>query len=59
MYILQFWDNYFDQNVKNNLCFFSLFLPESEENERARRIRNRLFILTGLRYLNICFHVNM
>ncbi len=31
-----------------NICFYSLFLPTSEENERARRIRNRQFILSGL-----------
>ena len=24
MYILQFWDNYFDQKVKNEPLFFSL-----------------------------------
>ena len=48
MYILQFWDNYCDQKVKNKALFFPLFLPEWEENERARRIRNRLFILASL-----------
>ncbi len=30
---------------KMNLCFFPLFLLESEENERALRSRNRQFIL--------------
>ena len=33
---------------KINICNFSLFLPESEENERERRIRNKPFILSGL-----------
>ncbi len=31
MYVLQFWDNYCDQRVKNKpLFFFLLFLPELE-----------------------------
>ena len=33
---------------KINICFFSSFLPEWEENERMRRIRNKPFILSGL-----------
>ncbi len=33
----------------------TLFLPESEENEHARRIRSRLFILSGQRlWLKFC-----
>ena len=42
---------------KINICFFSLFLPESEENERAQRIRNRQFLLSGLtdyKQLRLC-----
>ncbi len=48
MYILQLCDNYCDQKVKNKPLFFPLFLPEPEENEHARWIRNRLFILSSL-----------
>ncbi len=31
-----------------HISLFLLFLPESEENQRVRRIRNRQFILSGL-----------
>ena len=39
---------------KSNNCtfvFFSCFLPDLAENERARRIRNKPFILSGLRWV--------
>ena len=47
MYILLFWNIYSDQKVKNKHLSFSLILPESEENERVRRIRYKPFILSG------------
>ncbi len=47
MYILQFWDNYCDQKVKTE-PFFPLVLAGIGGKQRARRIRNRQFILSGL-----------
>ncbi len=54
MYILLFWN----KKWKIKLCFFPLFLPKSQENERARRIRNRQFILSGLREFSFCIKLH-
>ncbi len=44
MYILQFWDNYFDQNVKNKpLFFFLVFARIGGKRTRAKDQKQNIY----------------